>query len=258
MRTPHLDALAAEGVRLSRHHSQAAPCGPGRAALYTGTYQMNNRVVWNGTPLDRHLDNVALAARRAGYAPALFGYTDQSIDPRDATGPDDPRLSDYEGVLPGFDAVLDLTGEHMPWRRWLSELGHPDAEVGSSAAAALRSEPSRPAEHSLSAFMTGRVIEWIERQDAPWFAHLSYLRPHPPYAAAGRWAHAYDPADVDLPIGAGASGRGRPAPAARPAARIGRRRGAGRGGRAAPTARPVLRDGQRGRRPARAAVAAPA
>src|SRR4029453_15034737 len=52
VQTPNLDALAAEGVRLARHSSQATPCAPGRACLYTGTYQMNNRVVANGTPLD--------------------------------------------------------------------------------------------------------------------------------------------------------------------------------------------------------------
>ena len=92
VRTPALDAVAAAGVRFSRHYSQAAPCGPGRACLYTGTYQMNNRVVANGTPLDPRLDNIAKAAVRAGYQPALFGYTDQSIDPREATGPDDPRM----------------------------------------------------------------------------------------------------------------------------------------------------------------------
>src|SRR3954470_4637352 len=90
VRTPHLDALAGEGVRLANHYAQASPCGPGRAALYTGTYQMNNRVVANGTPLDARFDNVALAARRAGYAPALFGYTDQGVDPRTVEDPDDP------------------------------------------------------------------------------------------------------------------------------------------------------------------------
>jgi arylsulfatase A-like enzyme len=42
-RTPHLDRLAAEGVRFARHYSQAAPCSPGRASLYTGTYQLNHR-----------------------------------------------------------------------------------------------------------------------------------------------------------------------------------------------------------------------
>ncbi len=48
---------------------------------------MTNRVVGNGTPLDGRFDNVALAAARAGYRPTLFGYTDQGIDPRLATGP---------------------------------------------------------------------------------------------------------------------------------------------------------------------------
>jgi arylsulfatase A-like enzyme len=62
VQTPNLDALAASGVRFARHYSQAAPCGPGRAALYTGTYQMNNRVVANGTPLDARFDNVALVS----------------------------------------------------------------------------------------------------------------------------------------------------------------------------------------------------
>src|SRR5947208_2017357 len=81
VRTPNLDRLAANGVRFARHYSQAAPCGPGRASLYTGTYQFNNRVVANGTPLDSRFDNIAHAARRAGYLPSLFGYTDQSIDP---------------------------------------------------------------------------------------------------------------------------------------------------------------------------------
>lgn len=108
VRTPALDHLADHGVRFARHYSNAAPCGPGRACLYTGTYQMNNRVVANGTPLDARFDNIALAARRAGYKPCLFGYTDQSVDPRVTTGPEDPRLASYEGVLPGFEPGLSL------------------------------------------------------------------------------------------------------------------------------------------------------
>jgi arylsulfatase A-like enzyme len=198
VRTPNLDALAAAGVRLSQHYSQAAPCGPGRACLYTGTYQMNNRVVANGTPLDARFDNIALMARREGYAPALFGYTDQSIDPREATGPDDPRMQTYTGVLPGFDAVLSLDDDHVPWLQWLTSLGY---EIG-TAVDMLRSEGERPVEHSVSSFVSDAAITWLGEQsrDEPWFAHLSYLRPHPPYAAAGEFATMYDPADVPLPI----------------------------------------------------------
>ncbi len=197
VQTPNLDALAAGGVRLSRHYSQASPCSPGRACLYTGMYQMNNRVVANGTPLDRRFDNIAHAARRAGYAPTLFGYTDQAVDPRDASGPDDPRMKSYTGVLPGFDAQLALDDDHVQWREWLVALGYPDPGSGHIA---LATEPDRPAEHGVSTFLTDTALAWLDRQDGPWFAHLSYIRPHPPYAAAGHFATMYDPDEVTLPI----------------------------------------------------------
>jgi arylsulfatase A-like enzyme len=197
VKTPHLDRLAREGARCARHYSQAAPCGPGRASLYTGLYQMNHRVVANGSPLDRRFDNVALAARRAGYLPTLFGYTDQAIDPRDADGPDDQRLKSYEEVLPGFEGFHLPSGRLDPWISWLRDLGH---DAPSDSFAALVTEPERPAEHSLSAFLADRLIDWIKVQDRPWFAHLSQLRPHPPYAAAGHFAAMYHPDDMPDPI----------------------------------------------------------
>jgi len=198
VRTPNLDRLAAEGVRLARHYSQAAPCGPGRASLYTGLYQMNHRVVGNGTPLDRRFDNIAKAACRAGYAPTLFGYTDQSIDPRETAGPADPRLLSYEEILPGFEVGMRLAAEHpVLWMDWLRDLGH---AIPDEPDAVLEGEPGRPAEHSMSAFLTDGFLAWLDRQDGPWFAHLSQFRPHPPYAAAGHFSTMYDPADMPAPI----------------------------------------------------------
>lgn len=198
VRTPQLDRLAAQGVRLARHYSQAAPCGPGRACLYTGTYQMTNRVVANGTPLDARFDNIAHAARRAGYVPTLFGYTDQSVDPRETAGPDDARLESYEGVLPGF-ALGELLrpGRPTAWLDWLRWLGH---DVPGDWRAALAGEPARPAAHSLTAYLTDRFLEWLPAQRGPWFAHLSHLRPHEPFAAAGAFAAMYDPATIPPPI----------------------------------------------------------
>ncbi len=197
VRTPHLDALAAEGVRFARHLSQAAPCGPGRASLYTGMYQMNHRVVGNGSPLDRRFDNVALMARRAGYEPGLFGYTDQAIDPRVASGPDDPRLSTYNGVLPGFDTPMHIMDDQSPWLAWLDERG---IDTSSGAGTLLATEHERSEEHSLGAFVTDATTGWIAERREPWFAHVSHLRPHPPFSAAGHWNAEYDPADVGNPI----------------------------------------------------------
>ena len=207
VKTPTLDRVAAEGVRLERHFSQAAPCSPGRAALYTGMYQMNNRVVANGTPLQGGFDNLALVARRAGYDPTLFGYTDQGLDPSRACGADDPRLDYYDGILPGFSVGLYLPESQAGWVQYLRAKGY---DVENGWAGPLHGEPDRPAEDSLSGFLTTRFIDWLDHQESGWFAHLSYLRPHPPYAAAGAFSKMYDPADMAVPIAPVESGRRHP------------------------------------------------
>ena len=210
VRTPTLDRLAAGGVTFTRHWANTAPCGPSRATLYTGMYVHNHRSVLNGTPLDARFTNVALEARAAGYDPVLFGYTDTTVDPRTVTDPDDPRLRTYEGVLPGFRAEVLLTGEDLsPWARWLAARGvdvpanpgelhlpipdYPKAEEHGESWVPAR----YAAEHSEAAFLTDEVIAWLDRQTgaAPWFAHVSYIRPHPPYRAPEGYHDLYDPAD---------------------------------------------------------------
>ncbi|MFM7872346.1 MAG: sulfatase-like hydrolase/transferase, partial [Actinomycetota bacterium] len=143
VQTPHLDELAAHGVRFARHYTQSTPCAPGRAGLYTGMYQMNHRVVANGTPLDRRFDNVALLANRAGYESVLFGYTDQSIDSRLTTSATDRRLSTYEGLLPGFAWILNLAEDHQPWKDHLAAQGY---DVSAGHLELLATEHERPAE----------------------------------------------------------------------------------------------------------------
>jgi arylsulfatase A-like enzyme len=130
----------------------------------------------------------------------LFGYTDQAIDPRDASGPDDWRLNSFEGVLPGFDCKLFIPENHELWIEHLRANGF---DLPMDAQHALRTEPDRPEQFGLSTFLTDHLLGWLKKQDGPWFAHASYLRPHPPFAAAGKWSKAYDPADVELPIAPG-------------------------------------------------------
>ena len=122
VKTPHLDALAAEGVRFARHFANTAPCGPSRASLHTGLYLQNHRSGTNGTPLDARHPNWAQAAAAVGYDPVLFGYTDTSADPR-GLAEDDPRLFTYEGLLPGIRPVMPLDGRPQAWLDWLRAKG---------------------------------------------------------------------------------------------------------------------------------------
>jgi arylsulfatase A-like enzyme len=164
VRTPHVDALAASGTLFQRHFAQATPCSPARASLYTGLYQMTTRVVRNGTPLDDRHDNIARMARRAGYDPTLFGYTDQAVDPRTVEG-DDPWLTTYEGVLPGFTPRLRLPEHNGPWLSWLAARGHevpPDHwDIYLPAAGASPKPTTAPARYgedeTETAFVTGEA-----------------------------------------------------------------------------------------------------
>ncbi len=214
--TPALDRLAAGGTRFANHWANAAPCGPSRACLYTGTYLHHNRSVLNGTPLDARFTNVALLARQAGYDPVLFGYTDTSLDPRTLPA-DDPRLRSYEQVLPGFrPEVFDpWEGGSPAWGRWLAAQGvdvpsqpnelygpipdFPGADDHGSTWAPTRFT----AEQSQTAFLTESVIQWLDRHgDEPFFVHASFLRPHPPRRNPAGYHDRYDADDLPAFVGA--------------------------------------------------------
>lgn len=204
VRTSAADTLAERGVLFARHYCQAAPCSPARASLLTGLYQMNHRVCRNGTPLDARHDTLALAARRLGHAPVLFGYTDTGLDPRTLAS-DDPRTRSYEGVLPGFERRMPLPESSEPWLQWLRRHGVAVPEPGLDIylpAEGPADPPSRaparyPAERSESAFLAEAFIDYAtEMGTAPWFAHVSFLRPHPPLIAPEPYNRMFDPERV--------------------------------------------------------------
>ncbi len=214
--TPTLDRLAETGTLFANHWANAAPCGPSRACLYTGTYLHHNRSVNNGTPLDDRFTNVARLAREAGYDPVLFGYTDTSLDPRTLPA-DDRRLRSYEEVLPGFRPVLHepWEGGSRQWGRWLAGQGvdvppnphdlyqpipgFPGAATHGSTWAPARFSP----EQSETAFMVDAVIEWLEdHADRPYFVHASFIRPHPPRRNPIGYHDLYDAEEVPPFVGA--------------------------------------------------------
>ena len=210
LKTPHLDALAQDGVTFRRHYSQATPCGPARASLYTGMYLQNHRSVVNGTPLDARHSNVALEARKAGYDPVLFGYTDVSADPRQLH-PADPALRSYEGILPGMRPEVWMKDDGLAWLADLkakgydipkSEVFRPQADFPGADGRGPTFAPARyRAKDSNTAFLTGEAIKYISVRDhEPWFIHISYLAPHPPFIAPEPYHAMYDPARVPPPV----------------------------------------------------------
>lgn len=206
VQTPHVDALARQAVLFRKHFAGAAPCSPARASIYTGLYQMNHRVCRNGSPLDARFDTLALAARRAGYDPTLFGYTDVSLDPR-TMDESDPHLTSYEGVLPGFTVGQLLLEDDRQWLSWLkTKRGgeRPDRDLHLTGTARPvqpnREPPAYSADETPTAFLTEAFLNWREEQTRPWFAHISYLRPHPPFCVPEPYNRMFETDAVARPL----------------------------------------------------------
>ncbi|MCA9300911.1 MAG: sulfatase, partial [Phycisphaerales bacterium] len=79
IRTPHIDRLAKEGVRLTRFYAGGCVCTPSRAALMTGceprAVGLEKHVIFPNQTRGLHPDEVTIAeiCKGAGYATACFG-----------------------------------------------------------------------------------------------------------------------------------------------------------------------------------------
>ena len=72
-RTPHLDRIAEDGLRLDNCFCTNSICTPSRAAILTGTYNHINGVTTLSTPMDNRLTTYPKLLRQAGYQTALYG-----------------------------------------------------------------------------------------------------------------------------------------------------------------------------------------
>jgi len=83
--SPHIDRIAAEGVRFDQCFTACPVCSASRAAMMTGRYPQSNGLMglvhqpwwWEMHPDEQHLSQVL---RDAGYATRLFGVQHETAD----------------------------------------------------------------------------------------------------------------------------------------------------------------------------------
>jgi len=72
-RTPHIDALARDGVRYTRAAPSSVVCMPSRASMLTGQFPTTHGAWMNGVALAVTAPSVAKTLHDAGYETALIG-----------------------------------------------------------------------------------------------------------------------------------------------------------------------------------------
>ncbi len=207
---PNLREFMEDAVTFRRHYTVTVPCRPSRVSLLTGLYAMNHRSVRNGTPLRAGISNLALEARKSGYEPLLFGYTSTSADPR-ILHHNDPAVRSSKKPMPGFKEItaMQMEDDNFAWEAHLKAKGY-DLPNRSRFYAPQDFDPEtgpRPddpafyrAEDSDTAFLTDECLRQLAvRAEQKWFAHVTYIRPHPPFIAPEPYNRMYRADEIPPP-----------------------------------------------------------
>ena len=178
IRTPHLDRLAREGVKLTQFYASAPICSPTRAALLTGRYPHSVGVPQLANPTER------------GGLPIL------ALDSGAVTIPEALGPHGYHSALVG-KWHLGYAREGWPRRHgfdyfWGSLLGTPGYW---QPADTYRNEtPIEVREHFTDA-ITAEAVAYLEGRAAeperPFFLFLAYNAPHYPLEAPAELVYDY-------------------------------------------------------------------
>jgi len=230
LRTPHIDRLAAEGVRFSRCYTVHPLCMPTRATWFTGQTPRGHGVRCNGIPLRRTVPTAVEALRRAGYATHSIGkvhlspyWVHKSIPPETLSPEDWPennRLWDrgavtrlpspYHGLASADWLGPGASSCRSHYSEWLLER-EPDGmrlmrrETSTPFGAGIEVcwPMALPAELHYTNWMVDRATAFLEERASdgrPFFLWWSAPDPHPPYSAPRPWCDMYRPEDMPLPV----------------------------------------------------------
>src|SRR5262245_14367413 len=172
-RTPNLDRLAREGVRLTNAYSNGANCSPTRSALISGRYQQRvgiERPLDTTNDLDRGLPvtgaSLPALLKKNGYATGLVGKWHLGFKPE--FGPNAHGFDEFFGLLSG--AVDFYTHRRGDGTHDLFDNTTPVEVPG-----------------YLTDEITNRAVGFIDRRAAdPFFLEVAYNAVHWPYQPPGQ------------------------------------------------------------------------
>lgn len=193
-RTPHLDALAARGVRFDRAYCAFPLCGPSRNSLLTGLYPNSTGIFQNAQifrqTIPKH-HSLPQAFRLAGYHATRIGKLYHYGVPRSigTNGHDDPGSWEIEINPPGVDRT-----EELKVAKTLSP-----GEFGGTPSWYASPKEDRYHTDALQATEAEWMLErYAKNPDQPFFLSVGFFRPHTPYIAPKSYFEQFPLSEMTL------------------------------------------------------------
>lgn len=156
-KTPHMDAMAANGVHLKNAFVTTSLCSPSRASILTGLYTFRHRVIDNQRAVPGGTIFFPQYLQKAGYKTGFIGKWHMGH------ANDDPR--------PGFDYWFSFKGQGQYYPPG------PKYTINDNGKRV-------PQDGYITSLLTKKAIEFLEAQkdkDEPFFLYLSHKAVHGPF-----------------------------------------------------------------------------
>jgi arylsulfatase A-like enzyme len=180
IRTPSLDAIAADGARFSSYYAASPVCGPSRAALLSGLYPARVGIESNISPdrggLSSADSTLVREVKAGGYRTAMVGKW-------------------HLGRGPGFSPRSHGFDSFFGFHSWT--LGYHDHLTPSGEPGLYRGDDPVSEDGYLTEIFTTEAIRFIEESaGSAFFLYLAYNVALPPYQGPGlpetQWASGWD------------------------------------------------------------------
>ena len=205
VKTPYLDALAAEGIRFDNAYSACPSCIPARAALYTGMSQRRNgRVGYEDLIPWNYAHTLAGELSAAGYYTQCVGKL--HVHPlRSGMGFHDVRL--HDGYLhayrrPDTPAYEDQrrADDYFWWLR--NHLAADVTDTGLDCNSWITRPWMYEEKYHPTNWVASECLDFLRRRDRsrPFFLMASFVRPHPPLDAPQCYVDLYKDRELQPPV----------------------------------------------------------
>ena len=166
IRTPVLDRLASEGLRLTQHYAGSTVCGPSRNAILSGLHTGHCRIRGNGKLLEQPDPREVLLPTlltAAGYRTAMIGKSSVYGSDQALTLPNDSGFSHFFGYL-------SHEGAHHPFPPFL---------VRNGQRLEYPNNRKHDGDQDAHALIIDEALGWISaNKGGPFYLHLSVTIPH--------------------------------------------------------------------------------